>query len=137
MTPGELRDQEGPRPSIDRELAVEGLGGHTSQTPPEPVYGLASERVRQPPAGVVHQDVDEPPGLLGSIEQGGDGAGFGQVGFDGQDPAAFPVDRLYHPRRVGTATRVVRGRQPGVADRFGTQVCGNHRRSAPGQLFGR
>ena len=92
----ELGDQDGARSCVDRELVVERRGGHRAKLTAEGADGVRAECVREPTAGVVHEDVDRTERSLGLVEHPDRNRRVGKIGLNADGSASLRDDRGHH-----------------------------------------
>ncbi len=139
MATSELGNQEGGRPGINGKLTVVPFGVDLAQNPAEPILAGGQERVSQPPAGVVHENLNRAKGGFGPVKQLSRDGRTSQVGLQTHGSSTGGLDAPDHFVRrppahgpvVGREGRVVR-----VLSRVQPQVGEEDSGSVRGEGFG-
>ena len=136
VTTGELGDQRRRTTCIDCELTIERVSGHACRIATEPVRRRGHERVSEPAARVVDQDVNRAQLGLGEIEQTNRRVAVGEIGFDRYRVAAVLANDVEHRLRICGTIVAIRVRNAGIDSVSESQVKARDARNAIDAVLG-
>jgi hypothetical protein len=129
----QLGDEEGCATGVDAEVAVDGGGSDPGEASSETVGAGRCERVGDPSAGVVDEDVDGAEGLLRGVEDPRRRVVVTEVGLEGERAPGQRLDPREDLLGTGCAPGAVALRGAGVGGHVEAEVRDQHVDAACGE----